>query len=231
MNNGYGISILIPLYNGIEFLKESLTSIKKQTYTKWEVIIGVNGVDKDSDIFDNAISIVNDLKILNTRVLYYTTNGKAQTLNTMINDVKYDYIALLDVDDVWIYNKLEIQVPFLTDYDVVGTNCEYFGDRTDKPVIPFGDFTYKHNFFLANPLINSSIIMKKNDAYWNENEFLEDYDLWLRLFYERRKFYNIQDVLCKHRIHKSSAFNNVNSNYINELRTKWLNKMFGNMNV
>ena len=45
-----GISVLIPLYNGIEFLEESINSVIKQTYKNWETIIGINGYNENSDI-------------------------------------------------------------------------------------------------------------------------------------------------------------------------------------
>ena len=48
------ISILIPLYNGIEFLETSISSIKNQTYPHWEVIIGINGHQQESEIFKEA---------------------------------------------------------------------------------------------------------------------------------------------------------------------------------
>ena len=59
---------------------------------------------------------------------------------------------------------------------------------------------------------------------WNENEFLDDYDLWLRLSKEKKSFFNISELLVLHRIHNTSAFNNTNDNYVNNLkfwRIKW----------
>ena len=55
------ITILIPLYNGSEFLKDSLTSILNQTYKKWELIIGINGHLDDKLFFNNIKKIVNDI--------------------------------------------------------------------------------------------------------------------------------------------------------------------------
>ena len=79
------ISILIPLYNGIEFLEQSLNSVINQTYNEWEVIIGINGHQFNSLIEQKANSIKeniakNDNRI---RIIYYNTNGKSATLNAM----------------------------------------------------------------------------------------------------------------------------------------------------
>ena len=55
----------------------------------------------------------------------------------------------------------------------------------------------------------------------SENEFLEDYDLWFRLYHKKRTFYNISEILCYHRIHKGSYFNNSNYNSVDLLKEKW----------
>ena len=161
-------------------------------------------------------SINNDISIN-----YYDTKGKPETLNKMVKDAKFNFIALLDVDDLWICDKLQKQLPYLDIYDVIGTGCQYFGDTNHKPILPYGDLRY-FNFFQFNPIINSSVILKKEIAEWNENEFLEDYDLWLKLFKANKKFYNIDEILVLHRIYQTSFFNTTNHNYVEKLKEKWL---------
>ena len=215
------ISILIPLYNGIEFLEQSLKSVINQTYTNWEVIIGINGHPPNSITEHMAISIkeslFNDNKI---RIIYYNTEGKAETLNAMKNDSKYDFIAILDVDDLWHPYKLEKQIPYIKDYHVVGTKCCYFGDITFSPSIPTGDLS-EIDFLESNPIINSSVIVHKSCFNVDTTSKIEDYELWLKLKYENKKFFNIADILCYHRIHKTSAFNNTNHLYVDEIKQKW----------
>ena len=113
----------------------------------------------------------------------------------------------MDVDDVWLPAKLESQIPFTDAYDIIGTQCAYFGDRTGSPNIPFGDIA-TFNFTTTNPIINSSCLVKKQLCYWsNEPNVVEDYDLWLRLWKQNCSFYNIGSVYVQHRLHKESAFN------------------------
>lgn len=214
------ISILIPIYNGIEFLEDSLSSIVKQTYKNWEVIIGINGHPPDSDVQIKATTIANKYNY-DIRVIYYNTKGKPATLNEMVKDSKYDFIALLDVDDIWHENKLVKQIHYLETYDVVGTGCRYFGDVNHCPNLPYGDLRY-FNFLHFNPIINSSAIIRKEYAYWDDIQ-LEDYDLWLKLHKNNKKFYNIDEILVFHRIYNSSAFNNSNYLYLDELKKKWSN--------
>lgn len=216
------ISILMPIYNGFEFLNQSLTSIINQTFTDWELIIGINGHPQNSQFHlqvVNFIALFNDNRI---KVIHYLNFGnKPKTLNLMINDCSSDLIAILDVDDFWHKKKLEIQLPFLNNYDVVGTSCQYFGDNTNIPNLPYGNLN-DFDFFSYNPIINSSVILKKNIAIWNEETIIEDYDLWLNLFYlQKKSFFNINQILCFHRIHNNSSFNNINHLYVDELKNKW----------
>jgi glycosyltransferase involved in cell wall biosynthesis len=199
------ISVLIPIYNGIEFIEESVSSVLNQTYTEWEIIIAINGHPQNSDVYLTAKEYEN--KSPKIRVFdFYTIKGKSNTLNEMIPYCKYSHIAILDVDDIWHQRKLEFQVPKIQEYDVVGSKCIYIGDRPGiVPNIPEGDLA-DFNFALFNPIINSSVIIKKELCYWNENG-IEDYDLWLKLKKQNKKFYNCKEILVKHRIHSESAFN------------------------
>lgn len=224
------ISILIPLYNGIEFLEECLVSVANQTYENWEVIIGINGHSPNSTIETKAKEIVEKIKNaygfnnLKIKVNYYETKGKPATMNKMVFDSNGDFISVLDVDDFWLPDKLECQLPYLNNYDVIGTLCQYFGDLHHSPAIPIGDLK-EFNFFGVNPIINSSAIIRKELANWNENEFFDDYDLWLNLFSNNKRFFNVNKILCKHRIHNESSFNSIKSkekdDNLEALRKKW----------
>ena len=202
------ISILIPIYNGIEFIEESVSSILNQTYDKWELIIGINGHPQNSEIYKIAKKYENQA-LGKIRVFdFYTIRGKSNTLNEMIKYCNYNYIALLDVDDIWHAQKLESQSYHLDNYDIIGSNCIWIGDRAGViPQIP-GDDISDFNFFLVNPIINSSSVIRKELCYWdNAWDGIEDYDLWLRLRKQNKKFFNFKEVLVKHRIHNASAFN------------------------
>jgi len=202
------ISILIPIYNGIEFIDESVSSVINQTYNNWELLIGINGHSKESLVFQKAKEYESDkIRVFD----FYNITGKSNTLNEMINYTKYNYIAILDVDDIWHPNKLNIQSKYLNNYDVVGSRCIYFGERLNGiiPNIPVGDIS-SFKFHEVNPIINSSSIIKKEYCYWNENG-IEDYDLWLTLRKQNKLFFNCSEVLVKHRLHSASAFNSKDS--------------------
>ena len=200
------ISILIPIYNGIEFINDSVSSVLEQTYEDWELIIAVNGHPENSTVYQIAKeyeSISDKIRVYD----FYNVTGKAETLNAMIPYCRFEHVAILDVDDIWHDNQLETQCEYVQHgFDVVGSQCVYFGDLEGiKPSIPLGDIS-EFDFSKVNPLINSSAIIKKGLCHWNENG-IEDYDLWLRLRKNGARFFNCDSVLIRHRIHQSSAFN------------------------
>lgn len=196
----------MPIYNGVNFIEESVSSILNQTYDNWELIIGINGHPADSLIYKIAKEYEtqsNKIRVID----YVGVKGKSNALNEMIKECNGMYVALLDVDDIWHPKKLEIQSTKMIKYDIIGTRCIYFGDLNGIiPDIPVGDIT-NNNFKIVNPIINSSSLTLKELCWWDPNCFVEDYDLWLRLRAKGHTFFNFSEVLVKHRIHNESAFN------------------------
>lgn len=222
------ISILMPIYNGIEFIEESVSSILNQTDSRWELLIGINGHNKESEVYQIAKKYESRANLGKIRVWdLHTIKGKSNALNEMIHYCNCEYIALLDVDDIWHEKKLEIQIPFLHKYDIVGSRCIWFGERNGiVPSIPLEDIT-NFDFTIVNPIINSSSIIKKELCFWNnEDDGVEDYDLWLRLRKLNKKFYNCSQILVKHRIHNASAFNaKGNHNLVDNMIKKYKNTL------
>lgn len=205
------ITVLIPIYNGIEFLPECLESLVSQTYQKFNVLIGINGHPEDSEIYQSVQAYAEITPELNIHVvdlgMCKSINPKALALNKMVNlvDEECQWIALLDVDDCWRPDKLQHQVKFTDKYSVIGSMCQYFGDMNVVPTLPMEDIT-NFDFTKVNPIINSSCLIRKNLAYW-DIICIEDYDLWLRLRLKSCPMYNVPKILVDHRIHQDSAFN------------------------
>jgi len=213
------VTIMIPLYNGIEYLEQCISSINNQSYVFWKILIGINGHSLNSNVYQRAKLFEND-KIV---VKEYTTNGKPDTMNKMLEDVTTKLICILDVDDWWspikLYEQMKIWKTGL--WDIVGTNCSYVIREkiSGSPNIPSG---YIKDFYKMNPMINSSILMKKKDAFWTNDFYgLDDYELWLRLFHSGKTFFNISQKLVFHRIRNNSAFNPVNHQNVQDLKNRY----------
>ncbi len=210
----------MPIYNGKEFLQESVASVINQTYKEWELLIGINGLSvEDNNEIKNIIKELNDDRIA---TYSFDFKGKVKTLNELVKHCKYDLICLLDVDDYWFPEKLEKQLPYMEKYSVVGTDAIYFGDKDGySPGIFLGELPYAI-FSCQNPIINSSVMLHKCDAIWKEEwEGLDDYNLWVHLANKDKILFNIPEVYTKHRIHGGSYYNKDND----ELRLKLRDKL------
>lgn len=211
------ISVLIPVYNGSEFLNECIESVLYQSFKNIEILIGINGHNDESS--DRIIN--NTIKNDKIKFILFEEASKIKTMNWLASLAKFNYVALLDCDDIWLPNKLEKQIEYIDKYDVVGTDAIYFGEADGLPGITVGEFD-NTVFAKHNPMINSSIIMKKIDAVWNEDWApLEDYQLWIKLIKENKTFYNINEQLVKHRVYNGSFFNNTNDEKAQELRKQY----------
>jgi glycosyltransferase involved in cell wall biosynthesis len=223
------ISILMPLYNGANFLNTSVQSVRKQSFTDWELLIGINGwMFNDNQMirkgkkYIQAIQAFNDPRI---SIKDLPCPGKIKTLNALVGCAKYDTICLLDADDLWLPLKLEKQFPLMNKYDVVGSNAVYFGDRNDSPNLLLGELSMEM-FSYQNPIINSAVMLKKSDAQWKEEwEGLDDFNLWVHLLEQQKRFFNVPEILVKHRIHKGSYFNANNEEVHKKLRDEKLPKL------
>ena len=216
------VSVVIPIYNGYEFLHSCLQSVLTQTYPPKEVIIGINGHPINGEVFTHALRVIKELEpSIEVKVMQFEKPSKSFALNNMVEQCVTNYIALLDVDDTWLPTKMEEQLKVLQEYDidVIGTHAQYFGDRNNVPRLPSGFISPYHILKLDNPLINSSIIVKKEHAHWTDKYLgIDDYCMWIQLSLKDCLIYNVGNILVRHKVHQSSAFN-YKTKSINSLTT------------
>jgi glycosyltransferase involved in cell wall biosynthesis len=140
-----------------------------------------------------------------------TVRGKVAALNALAERARGEWVALLDCDDTWDSHKLLAQKVAAdaagSRAAAIGTLCWYFGDViSEGPNIPSG-WIPQDSWRKGNPVINSSVILRREYARWEDRFGLEDYDLWIRILRGGLRIYNIAQRLTHHRIHKGSAFN------------------------
>ena len=191
--NNINISICIPLYNGIEYIEDTLKSIREQTYQNFEILIGINGHGEDGGkIFPLLKDIVSKLNLDEKCTVHIFGDLKSAplTINRLVSLSKFDWIAHLDADDIWNTTKLEKQVEVIQEFnpDVIGTHTQYFGERDIIPKLPSGMIDPAFWYYI-NPLIHSSVLIRKDLAQYSTKFVCYDLDNWLRLFKLDKKFY------------------------------------------
>ena len=95
------ISVIVPVYNGEEFIKEAISNILAQDYPALEIIIVNDGST------DQTESIIKSFQ-LDIRYLYQENAGPASARNRGIRDASGEFIAFLDADDLWPENNLKL---------------------------------------------------------------------------------------------------------------------------
>ncbi len=96
------VSVIIPVYNGEQFLAEAIESVLAQTYHSYELII----VDDGST--DGTREIALSYPVV--KYVCQTNSGTASARNRGIEIAQADYLAFLDADDLWMPHKLSLQV-------------------------------------------------------------------------------------------------------------------------
>ncbi len=202
---GIGFSIIMPNYNSL-YLTRAIKSVINQTFDDWELIL----IDNFSENFpEKFIKEINDKRI--NYFKFNNENNIAKSRNFGIGKAKYNWIAFLDSDDVWINKKLEEVKKIIekNDPDLVHHGVYYLPKRIGfiKKIIVDKSNSIKKPIFNSlitegNKIANSSVVVKKNKLLniglisEKKDKFSwEDYDCWLRLALNNNKFFYIEKQL------------------------------------
>lgn len=135
------VSILIPCYNGENFLERCFKSILSQTYSNIEIIfINDGSVDNSEEIAkEYANKLIN--KGYKFNYIYQENSGAAAAINVALKLVNGEYIMLYDIDDIIFPTAVEEKAVYLDnnkEYDMVRNNGYYVNnDNLDKIVDVF----------------------------------------------------------------------------------------------
>jgi glycosyltransferase involved in cell wall biosynthesis len=142
------ISILMNSHNGAKYINDSVGSIIAQTHKNWELVFFDNCSDDDSK---NILKKFNDNRIKYFYSKKLLTLGQAR--KNAENYLNGDFIAILDVDDLWLPNKLKNQIEILLknmDTSFVFTAVNFFNKSNSKNFFPYKKFikkTFLKNYF------------------------------------------------------------------------------------
>ena len=217
------VSIIMPAFNAGKYIKKSIDSVLLQSYTNWELIIINDGST------DNTIYIVEQYNDSRIKILNQTNQGVAQARNTGIFNSKGYYIAFLDSDDVWLENKLEVQIKFMvnnpnfilsyTDYYSFVNNEKIINN---KQLLPFKiekieDKLLVFNFIPTLTVMVISPILKKLKGFDINLFGPEDWELWIRIS-DLGDFYFIDQKLAMYREHVGGISKNKFNQLLNEYK-------------
>lgn len=213
MNVSYPkVSIVIPVYNGADFLSEAIDSALAQTYSNVEVLV-VNDGSADDGATEQIARAYGD-KI---RYLSKPNGGVASALNLGIREMKGDYFSWLSHDDLYTPHKVEAEVDLLLKQSdsrsIVYSDYRIFSDleQPDYPISLRGvapeDFRYwitVENSLHGCTLIIPRIAFEECGLFDERLRTTQDYDLWFRMA-RKFRFVHMPEKLVRARQHAAQG--------------------------
>lgn len=208
------VSVMLCSYNGAEYVKDTIESILKQTYTNFELII----VDDAST--DDTSQII---KSFTDQRIHFIQLEENQNIcnagNVAFEHARGKYGALIGHDDLWRENKLEKQVAFLeehAEYSVCFTWADIINERLENVNAKYKNLSERFhtvdctreewvhklllggNYFCAPSAMIRMEVLAKVGGYQYGLVQLQDYDLWLRML-ARASVHIIEESLTLYR--------------------------------
>lgn len=211
------ISVVIPAYNAMTYLPETLENLLQQTWQDFEVIV-VN--DGSSDDTPQWVAEVRDPRV---KLVSQENQGLAGARNTGIAHAQGEYIAFLDADDLWEKTKLEKQLQSLEQNPNVGLVYTWVllidaqGKKTGRVFKSEAQGKVWQTLIQENIVGCGSVALVRRECFEtcglfdrNLRSFVEDWDMWLRIA-SKYKFAVVPEGLVYYRQHANSASRNWSS--------------------
>ena len=219
-------SIIVPVFNGEQYLAQALDSIKAQTFNNFEVLV----VDDGSVNGTHMQSVVEHMQDERFRYLRKNNGGVSTALNLGISHARGEYFCWLSHDDMWAITKLEKQAAFLDANTILCSNY--------KLIDSAGNFISQTNFhqsldtssgmnLITRGLIHGcSVVMplaaiKALGGFDEGLKYTQDYDLWLRAIKRNYNFTFMPNQLVYARVHSLQTGKTSNTEI--ETQDLWLN--------
>lgn len=210
------ISIIIPCYNSVSTIEETLFSVLNQNYQNWEALIINDGS------IDGTEKLIEKWTIQDSRFKYFKkeNGGLASARNLGISQAKGSYILPLDSDNKIRPNFVSKAVDVMSNNDAVGVvygNALRFGENTSEWIV--GDFD-KLKIMIDNYIDACALIRKdlfdKHGLYEENLPFQghEDWEYWLRVVQSNYTFYYLNEITFDYRVTKNSMIHSFTENMI-----------------
>ena len=225
------VSVVITTYNRKSTLLETLESIRQQTFRDFEIIVVDDGSTPRTFTNDEVDS-------LGIRYYWVKNGGQAAARNIGISNAIGRYISFVDDDDIWIPEKLHLQLKKIQDgFSWVYGDCIYFSHETCVDLCRHSDFHHPYEgsvfekllkkCFISSPtvLIESQLLDSTGLFFENrEAKYGEDWFMWLQLA-AKAKVGFIDRPIARYRIHEQSMLSSANMELLrksHELGLRWV---------
>lgn len=204
------VSVIIPTYDSASFVAEAIESVLRQSYADYEIIVADDGsTDTTREVLERFGDKITFLNLPH--------RGICATRNAAITKSRGEFIALLDSDDIWEPDKLELQVAYMDthpEFALVYSYSTNFTGTEEGSVslvkkIDFEGFVFT-DLFTKGSFANSTILMRRSvfnevGGYDESLTAMEDYELNLRIS-QKYQIGRVSRSLLRRRIHPGSFY-------------------------
>jgi glycosyltransferase involved in cell wall biosynthesis len=222
------VSVVVPTYNQPVLLEQTLHSVFEQTLTDYEVVV-VNDGSTDDTL--KQLTKYGD----RIRVVTQPNAGVGAARNRGIDEARGTYVALLDHDDLWRPNKLQIQVDFLKSHPECISVSAPWATSLEPDVIPFNIDQFRNSLGIVERplaalaegqlfLITSTLMFHRKRAeglrYATQRDCIEDVPFHLGLISRGPIGLAASEVQAIYRVHGGGYSCNASFYYhgVNSLR-------------
>lgn len=211
------ISIVMPVYNPDDrYFRQTLNSIKNQSYENWQLCIGDAGNNKKNKILEEIFGNDDRVKYLDIPVNY----GISGNSNKALELATGEYIGLMDHDDILTSDALFMIVSKLNEgYDIVYTDEDKTDENLNRYFSAYRKPDFNLNLFLSNNYmchftVISKKIIEEAGNFRSEYDGAQDYDLFLRCIEKTDRIGHVNKVLYHWRtVGGSTSGNPFNKEY------------------
>ncbi|MGC1309592.1 MAG: glycosyltransferase family A protein [Phormidesmis sp.] len=195
------VSIIVPVYNGFQYLSETLQSALSQSYQPFELIVVNDGsIDKSDEIATSFEKV---------RYFYQQHQGVSAARNLGIKVAKGEMIAFLDADDIWEPNKLTVQVEYMLQHPHLGFSATNFINFVEAGIQPPAWFRPDSHLGEISTYIPSTLVVTKQTLekvghFSLAYQASEDIEWLVRARQHRVLSEIIPEALTRRRLHGSN---------------------------
>jgi len=202
------VTVLMPVHNGEQHIREAIDSILKQSFTDFEFLI----IDDGST--DGSTAIVKSYEDPRIRLIANPANqGTVHVLNQGISEAKGTYIARMDADDISLPTRLSKQVGFMDNHPEIGISGTAMrliknGKLKNTRTLPETDEELKIQLLFSTCFFHPTVILRtelaKAHPYPDNLVYTQDYNYWTKLA-PLTRFANLSETLLYFREHEGQT--------------------------
>lgn len=204
------VSIVMPTYNCARYISMAIESVLNQTISDWELYV----VDDCST--DTTEEIVCNYARKNTNIHYVKLrekSGAAVARTKAIELATGKYVAFLDSDDLWDERKLERQIDFMQENNILMSATSYRhisseGKKLGKIFIPPNKMNYRDCLRHSDPIGNLTVVYNQEHLGKFQVPNIakrNDFALWLQILKKVDFCYGLDEVLASYRVARDGS--------------------------